>query len=106
MTSIHTFLQELPNKIPVAALEGKNTILHFDISGENGGKYTLSVADNQIQVQEGLIGAAKSVISTSDKVFSDLVQKEASPMMALMTGRLKVSNPAEIMQYLNILGLM
>jgi hypothetical protein len=71
MTSIKNFLNELPNKVIPAALEGVNTILHFDVTGDNGGLYTLRIADGKIDVSEGLIGDAKSVIRTSDKVFSD-----------------------------------
>lgn len=106
MISVKAFLNELPNKVPTEALDGKNTVLHFDISGDAGGMYTVRVADNQITVQEGLIGDAKSVIRTSDKIFNELLRKETNPMMALMTGKLKVSNPGEIMQYIKILGLM
>lgn len=95
MTSIKNFLNELPNKVIPAALEGVNTILHFDVTGDNGGLYTLRIADGKIDVSEGLIGDAKSVIRTSDKVFSDLVNKETNPMMALMTGKLKFPIPVK-----------
>ncbi len=106
MTSIKDFLNDLPNKVIPAALEGVSTVLHFDVTGDNGGLYTLKIADGKIDVAEGLIGDAKSVIRTNDKVFSDLVNKETNPMMALMTGKLKVSNPGEIMKYAKLIGLM
>ena len=59
-----------------------------------------------MSVSEGLIGDAKSTIKASDKLFNELLNKETNPMMAVMTGKLKVSNPGEIMKYIKLLGLM
>lgn len=106
MTTISVFLSELKDKIAPEAIEGVNTVLHFDISGDTGGLYTLKIDNGELSWHEGLIGDAKSSIRTSDKVFSELLNKETNPMMAMMTGKLKVSNPGEIMKYIKLLGLM
>ena len=106
MKSIKEFLDELPLKVAPEALEGVNTNLHFDISGDAGGIYTLKIEEGQMSVSEGLIGDAKSTIKASDKLFNELLNKETNPMMADMTGKLKVSNPGEIMKYIKLLGLM
>lgn len=106
MISIKDFLNQLPGKVAKEAISDIRTVLHFDISGDSGGLYTLKIDQGNIEINEGLIGEAKSTIRTSDKVFNDLVNKETNPMMALMTGKLKVSNPGEIMKYVKLLGLM
>lgn len=106
MISIREFLYDLPQKVRPEAIEDVNTILHFDISGDGGGTYTLKIENGSISVLEGLQGEAKSAIRSSDKVFNELLTKETNPMMAVMTGKLKVSNPGEIMKYIKLLGLM
>ena len=69
MKSIKDFLNELPLKVAPEALEDVNTILHFDISGDQGGIYTLKIENGQMSVDEGLIGDAKSTIKASDTLF-------------------------------------
>lgn len=106
MISIKDFLNQLNTKVAKEAIENVKTVLHFDISGDLGGLYTLRIDQGVIGVEEGLIGDAKSTIRTSDVVFNDLLSRNTNPMMALMTGKLKVSNPGEIMKYVKLLGLM
>ncbi|HMT76997.1 MAG: SCP2 sterol-binding domain-containing protein [Bacteroidetes bacterium] len=106
MISIKDFLNQLDTKVAKEAIENVRTVLHFDISGDLGGLYTLRIDQGVIGVEEGLIGDAKSTIRTSDVVFNDLLSRKSNPMMALMTGKLKVSNPGEIMKYVKLLGLM
>ena len=106
MKSIKEFLNELPLKVAPEALEDVNTVLHFDISGDMGGIYTLKIDQGKMSIEEGLQGDAKSTIKASDKLFNELLNKETNPMMAVMTGKLKVSNPGEIMKYIKLLGLM
>lgn len=106
MISIKDFLNQLNTKVAKEAIENVKTVLHFDISGDLGGLYTLRIDQGVIGVEEGLIGDAKSTIQTSDVVFNDLLSRNTNPMMALMTGKLKVSNPGEIMKYVKLLGLM
>jgi len=106
MISIKDFLNQLDTKVAKEAIENVRTVLHFDISGDLGGLYTLRIDQGVIGVEEGLIGDAKSTIRTSDVVFNDLLSRKSNPMMALMTGKLKVSNPGEIMKYVKLLVLM
>ncbi len=106
MKSIKDFLSELPLKVAPEAIEDVSTILHFDISGDSGGIYTLKIENGKMTIDEGLIGDAKSTIKASDILFNELLNKETNPMMAVMTGKLKVSNPGEIMKYIKLLGLM
>lgn len=106
MTTIRNFLHDLPNKVPLEAISDAKTVFHFDISGDQGGLYTLALNNGEISINEGLIGESKCTIKASDSVFSALVNKETNPMTAMMMGKLKVSNPGEIMKYIKILGLM
>lgn len=106
MTSVKNYLNQLPQSVAPEAIADMSTVLHFDISGEEGGLYTLTIDKGQISVAEGLQGDSKSTIKTTAQVFSQLVNKETNPVTALMMGKLKVSNPGEIMKYIKILGLM
>ena len=99
-------LYGLPAKVSPSALEGLATVFHFDIDGSSGGQYTINVADGKIKVEDGLIGEPKCVVRASDQNFINLVTGELNPMMAILTGKVKISNQGEMIKYAKIFGLM
>jgi putative sterol carrier protein len=100
------FLKELPSKVRPELLEGIDTIFHFDLEGEGGGQYTVSVKDGQVTVDPGLIHEPKCVVKTKTETLMGIVSKDINPMMAVMTGKIKISNPGELIKYAKIFGLM
>jgi hypothetical protein len=48
MTS-REFIYALPNKVSPNAVEGLETLFHFDLSGEGGGQSSVKVADGKVQ---------------------------------------------------------
>ena len=61
MTS-RDFLYALPAKVDPAAIDGLETIFHFDLEGDKGGQYTISVANQEVTVSDGFTGEAKCVV--------------------------------------------
>lgn len=104
MIDVKEYLFSLPSKVNADALEGLNTIFHFDISG--AGQYTVQVTDGKLGVSEGLSGDPVCKVSTSTESFSKLLSGDLNPMMAMMTGKLKISNPGEMLKYAKMFGLM
>lgn len=100
------FITGLPNQVKAEALEGVTTTFHFDISGENGGQYTLRAADGKMEAVEGLEGEAKCVVKGTDENFMGLVTGKLNPMMALLMGKIKISNQGEMLKYAKLFGLM
>ena len=105
MTS-REFIYDLPSRVSPEAIEGHETTFHFDLEGENGAKYTVKVADNRIAVEEGLTGDPACVVKTSDENFMKLIRGDLNPMMAVLTGKVKISNQGEMIRYAKIFGLM
>ena len=73
---------------------------------ENKSKEPVNVADGKIKVEDGLIGEPKCVVRASDQNFINLVSGELNPMMAILTGKVKISNQGEMIKYAKIFGLM
>ncbi|MCB9305956.1 MAG: SCP2 sterol-binding domain-containing protein [Lewinellaceae bacterium] len=101
---VKEFLYSLPAKAKPEVLEGQNTIFHFDVA--DTGQFTVKVTDGKMEVLEGLEGEPKCKVSTSAESFSKVVSGELNPMMAMMTGKLKISNAGEMLKYAKIFGLM
>jgi alpha-methylacyl-CoA racemase len=88
-----------PARFRVEKSEGIDTVFHFDISGNDGGQFTLVIANGACQLQQGLQGEAKCVISTTDEHYRDLETGKLNPQLALMMGKVKVSSLTEMMAF-------
>ena len=104
MIDVKQFLFVLPKKANPDALEGLSTLFHFDVAGS--GQFTVKVDGGKLDVSEGLSGEPACKVSTSAESFSKLISGDLNPMMAMMTGKLKISNPGEMLKYAKMFGLM
>lgn len=105
MTS-RDFLYALPSKVSPSAIEGLETIFHFDLEGNNGGQYTITVGEGKVNVTDSLTGEAKCVVRSTGDHFVSLATGELNPMMAVLTGKVKISNQGEMIRFAKIFGLM
>ncbi len=104
MIDVKQFLFSLPEKVAPEAVEGLSTLFHFDIS--EAGQFTVKLDDGKLEVAEGFAGDPTCKVSTSAENFSKLLSGDLNPMMAMMTGKLKISNPGEMLKYAKMFGLM
>lgn len=100
------FLMSLPEKVQPEALDGLETTFHFDIEGEGGGQVTVDVKDGQCLAEEGLSGEPKCVVRAKEGHLMNVLKGKINPLMAVLTGKLKISNQGEMLKYAKIFGLM
>jgi putative sterol carrier protein len=101
---VKTFINSLPEKVSPEAIEGHNTLFHFNIA--NAGEFTVQIADGKMSVSEGFSGEPSCKVDTSADTLSKVLSGDTNPMMAMMTGKLKISNPGEMLKYAKVFGLM
>lgn len=104
MIDVKDFLFSLPAKVSPEAVEGLSTVFHFDIGDQ--GSYTIKLDNGKMEVSEGLVGEAACKVTASEDTLKKLLSKDLNPMMAMMTGKLKISNPGEMLKYAKMFGLM
>jgi putative sterol carrier protein len=97
------FLDSLPAKIAAQEASDIQTTIHFDLGEE---QYTLAVANGAATVKEGLLGESEVTLKTSGEDLVKIASGDLNPMTAMMFGKLKISNPAAMMKYAKMLGLM
>ncbi|MFP2928363.1 SCP2 sterol-binding domain-containing protein [Pyxidicoccus sp. 3LG] len=85
----------IENQIP-EALKAKpelvkeiNAIIHFDISGEGGGKWTVDLTKEDGWVSKGAEGTPKMTVAVSNEDFVKIREKKLNAQMAAMQGKLK-----------------
>jgi putative sterol carrier protein len=100
------FLTTLPQSVPEEWLQEVDTNFHFDIEGEGGGQFSVIVKDNKMEVFEHFEGEPKCKITAKEKNFIALLRGELNPMMAVFSGKLKISNTGEVLKYAKLFGIM
>ena len=96
----------LPEKVQTEALEGLETTFHFDIEGDGGGQVTVQVKDGACTAAEGLSGDPSCVVAAQEDNLMNVLKGKVNPLMAVLTGKLKISNQKEMLKYAKIFGLM
>ena len=104
MLDVKKFLFNLPEKVSPDALEGLSTLFHFDVAGS--GQFTVKLDNGKLAVSEGFEGDPTCKVSASEETLAKLLSGDLNPMMAMMTGKLKISNPGEMLKYAKMFGLM
>ena len=75
-----------------------DVVFQFDISGPNGGSWTITVKDGACQVAEGSHSSPTTTIKMGDDDFVKLISGELNAMSAFTSGRLKVEGDLMISQ--------
>lgn len=93
MTPKEYFENKVPENLKTKAdkLTSINAIYEFNITGPNGGVWTLDLTAPGGAVSAGSSGKANCTITMEDENFSKLVTGQLNAQMAFMTGKLKVA---------------
>lgn len=95
-------IKSLPERLKVEKAEGIETTFHFKIDGDRGGHFTIELKEQTVTVTEGLEGEANCVVTTTDAVYEDTELGRTNPQMAVMMGKIKISNLGEMMKFIGL----
>ncbi len=91
MTAQDILETEIPNLLKQKPELGKdiNSVIHFNVTGDNGGTWTLDLTKSADWVSKGASGEPKMTITVSNEDFVKIRQKTLNAQMAAMQGKLK-----------------
>ena len=92
-------LASAPKRFRPEKAQNLHLTFHFIITGDENFELSLIIRDSICTLSEGLQGTASCVVKTSAKTYIDLETGKANPQMALMMGKVKVSNISEMMAF-------
>ena len=91
ITSVKEVFEKVPQAFNADAAKGLDAIFQFDIAGEDGGIWHVSVKSGQCQVQEGHATSPTVVLSMSSDTWLGMVNKQINGIQAFMSGKLKLT---------------
>jgi putative sterol carrier protein len=90
MTPQEIFDQMAANLNPDAA-KGMNSTIQFNLSGDNGGQWYVSIKDGKAEVSKGTAASANMTMSMAAQDYVDMISGKLNGQMAFMSGKLKIS---------------
>ncbi len=99
-TTAAEILKSLPERFLGEKAGSWDTVFHFDLSGPEGGQFTVTIKGGSCTVEAGLKGNPECVVRTSDKLYRDIELGKANAEVAFMTGKIKVSDLVEMMKFI------
>lgn len=95
-------MYDLPNRFKAEEAANETGVFHFQLSGENGGDYTVQVANGVCTVSDGLNGEADCVISSEASDFEDAELGRVNKQMSVMMGKIKISNLGAMLKFIGM----
>ncbi len=83
------FFESIAERADPERLDGVDSTYLFDVTGS--GRWLVEVRDRKVTVTENPDGGADVAFTLSSETFERLLAKKQSPMLAYMTGKLKIS---------------
>ncbi|MFO0625857.1 MAG: SCP2 sterol-binding domain-containing protein [Polyangiales bacterium] len=80
----------LPLTFQRGPAKGWRATYHFDLTGDGAVQSTVEIDDGRLTVRDGLVGDADLRVTTDAALWIDIVTHRRSPVLATLTGRLRV----------------
>lgn len=78
----------------------------FDLDGADGGQWYVAVSNGECVVNEGAADSPNAVIKMADTDYVDMMTGKLNPMMAFMSGKVKVEGDLNsVMKFQSIFGM-
>lgn len=102
MTTAREIILSLKDRFkPDKVEDDLDIVFHFELSGDNGGDFTVTIKDKTCTVAEGLEGEAKCTVKAKDKVYADVELGKTNAQMAFMMGKIKVNNLNAMLKFVD-----
>jgi alpha-methylacyl-CoA racemase len=92
-------LSSAPSRFRPEKAQGIQSTFHFIITGDENFELSLLINNGACSLHDGLTGTPDCTVKTTAKTYIELETGKASPQMALMMGKIKVSNLSEMMKF-------
>jgi putative sterol carrier protein len=104
--TVAEIFNSMPGRFQADKAAGTNMGILFDLSGDGGGQWHVNIADGQLNVTEGAPAATPSAtVKMTAEDFADMSSGKLNPMMAFMTGKVKVDGDLNtVMKFQSMVG--
>jgi putative sterol carrier protein len=91
LTNMRQTLDGLASSASADKLKGIDATILFDVTGDDGGQWTVNIDDGQVSIEEEAPESPDVTVRAASKDLKALIKGELNPMAAFMQGKLKVT---------------
>lgn len=104
--SVAELFNNMPSRFQADKAAGANMGILFDLSGDDGGQYFVNIADGKLDVSPGAPATVPSAtVKMAAEDFTAMSTGALNPMMAFMTGKIKVDGDLNsVMKFQSLVG--
>jgi putative sterol carrier protein len=106
MADLQAIFDAMPERFQPGKAGDLDLGIQFDITGDGGGKWYAHIKDGAIDVERGIIDAPAATLKMDADEFAKMSNGELNPMMAFMSGKIKVDGDLNsLMKFQTLVGL-
>lgn len=104
--TVAELFNSMPGRFQADKAAGTNMGILFDLSGDGGGQWFVNIANGQLNVTEGQPAAIPtSTVKMTAEDFTAMSTGSLNPMMAFMSGKVKVDGDLNsVMKFQSMVG--
>lgn len=88
---IKAIFSAMPASLNADAAKGMNAVIQFNLSGDGGGNYNVTIKDGAATVAEGAHGSPNMTMTMAAQDYIDMITGKLNGQMAFMSGKLKIA---------------
>lgn len=106
MTTPAEIFSNVTERFNADKAKGVDMSIVFDLSGDEGGTWAVRVADGQAKVVEEAVDNPTATVKMDAQDYVDMTTGKLNPMMAFMSGKVKVEGDLNsVMKFQQIFGM-
>ncbi len=104
--SVSELFNSMPGRFQADKAAGAEMGILFNLSGDDGGQYFVNINDGRLDVSEGAPAATpNATVNMTAEDFKAMSSGSLNPMMAFMTGKIKVEGDLNsVMKFQSLVG--
>jgi len=97
-TEVKEIFGKMPEVFNADAAQGLDAVFQYEITGDNGGNWSVVVKDGACRVSEGVHASPSVTLTLSGDTWLGIVNKQTNGMQAFMSGQLKATGDIMLAQ--------
>jgi putative sterol carrier protein len=82
-----------------------NMTIQFELSGDGGGQWYAEIKDGSMKVEQGSAASPSATLRMDADDFAGMSRGDVNPMMAFMSGKIKVEGDlSSVMKFQSLVG--